>query len=319
MGLRESNPRPVYGVGGAGTSTGPAERTGNCDGWRTRRATRATPGLRRYDTPMSRTSPLALLSLWFALAAPIVGQTPVPPVDPALPGQLKDLKTMVADQKMTADFQAIGLVQMLKKDIEQRNPKDKDRIVKALGDVFHTGKVRPADKDHLYREVGDALSKFGADGAKELAKALGDARIKDQIPLKCQLILDLGLTQDEKQVEWLADEATRSPHDEIRAAAGEALGNYTSLDTKPRRDVVKQLIREWGSLQQKATTMTNNDPNAPIDPNPENARKTLRAVEGKWNASLAKLTGVSHSAFADWQRWLNKNPNWTPPAPPKKP
>jgi hypothetical protein len=273
---------------------------------------------------MSRTPTLALLSLWFALATPALAQTPatpapVPAVDPALPGQLKELKAMVAEPKMESDFRAIGLVQVLKKDLDQRNPKDKDKICKALGDVFRTGKVRPADRDQLYLEVGDALSKFGEDGAKELAKVLGDARIKDQITLRSKLILHLGLTQDEKQVEWLADEATRSPHDEIRAAAGEALGNYTSLDTKPRREVVKQLIREWGSLHQKATTMTNNDPNAPIDTNPENARKTLRAVEGKWNATLAKLTGVSHSAFPDWQRWLNKNPNWTPPAPPKKP
>lgn len=266
---------------------------------------------------------LRSLGFWLVLAVPVAAQapapTPVPPVDAALPEQLKELKGYVADPKMTADFQAIGLVQKLAQNPDQRNPKDKEKLAKAFGDVFRGGKLRPADKDILYRETGDALGKFGDEGAKELAKVLVEPRLKDSVALRAHLIVNLGKTKDEKQVDWLLDETCRSPHDEIRAAAGEALGFYTDLDVKPRREVVKQMIREWGSLHSKATAMTSNDPNAPIDPNPENARKTLRAVEGKWNATLARLTGVSHSAFPDWQRWLNKNPNWAPPQAPKKP
>lgn len=265
----------------------------------------------------------SLRSLWLSLclAAPIAAQTPtpVPPVDPALPEQLKELKSLVADPKMANDFQAIGLIQKLVKEPEQRNPKDKEKLAKAIGDVFKTGKVRPAGKDQLYQEAGDSLGKLGADGGKELAKVLADPRHKDAIALRAHLILALGKTEDEKQIDWLVDQATRSPHDEIKAAAGEALGSYKNMDLKLRREVVKQMIREWGSLHSRATAMVNNDPNAPIDPDPENARRTLRAVEGKWNGTLAHLTGASHSQFADWQRWLNKNPGWTPPQAPKKP
>jgi len=266
---------------------------------------------------------LRSLGLSFVFALQVAAQnpapTPVPPVDAALPEQLKELKSYVADPKMTADFQAIGLVQKLAQNPDQRNPKDKERLAKAFGDVFRGGKLRPADKDILYRETGDALGKFGADGAKELAKVLAEPRLKDSVTLRALLIVNLGKTQDDKQVDWLLDETCRSPHDEIRAAAGEALGCYANLDQKARREVVKQMIREWGSLHSKATAMTSNDPNAPIDTGPENARKTLRAVEGKWNATLAKMTGVSHSAFPDWQRWLNKNPNWVAPQASKKP
>src|SRR5690606_21818249 len=190
---------------------------------------------------------------------------PVPPVDPELPKQLKELKDLVNDRKMAGDFQAIGLMQQLAKTPEQRNPKDQEKIAKALGDVFTTGKVRPADMDLLYREAGDALSLFGEDGAKELAKAVEHKRIKDLIPLQAHLFLALGRTEDPKQVDLLLDTATRSPHDELRAAAGQALGNYTSLDAKPRREAVKQLIREWGSLHSSATTPEPTDPNAPID------------------------------------------------------
>jgi hypothetical protein len=259
---------------------------------------------------------------WLALllaSTQLGAQTPVPPVDPALPDQLKELKSHVADPKMTLDFQAIGLMQKLGQGLDQRNPKDKERLAKGIGEVFRTGKVRPADKDILYREASDVLGKLGADGAKELMKAIDDARFKDALPLQAHMILALGRTEDEKQVEWLLETTTRSPRDELRAAAGEALGNYTSLEIKLRREVVKGIIREWGSLTQRATTMDPTNPNAPIDPGPQNARKTLREVEGKWNSTLQKLTGTSFSQFQDWQRWLNKNPSWTPPAPPKKP
>jgi hypothetical protein len=260
------------------------------------------------------------------LAASLAAQVPAPgapaspqapAVDPALPDQLKQLKEWVGEPKMVADFQAIGLIQKLSRDFDARNPKDKERLAKAIGDVFRTGKLRTADKDVLYREASDALGKMGAEGGKELAKAVGDARFKDNVPLQAHMILALGKTEDEKQVDWLVDTATRSVHDELKAAAGEALGNYTSLDIKARREIVKALIRDWGSQHQKATQGESTDPNAPINPDPQNARKTLRAIEGKWIATLTKLTGMSLSAFPDWQRWLNKNPNWTSPA--KKP
>lgn len=274
------------------------------------------------------TTPTVSVAVWLAaslLLATAPAQAPAPtpppaptpaapiPVDPALPERLKELKALVADPKMVGDFQAIGLIQSLLKDLDARNAKDKERLAKAFGEVFRTGRARPADKDVLYREAGDALGKLAADGAKELAKAIVDARIKDNLPLQAHLILALGQTEDDKQVDWLLDTTTRSPHDELRAAAGEALGRYRTMELKLRREVVKSIVREWGSLNQQATTPDPVDASQPIPLQPQNARRTLRAVEGKWVASLQKLTGQSHSAFADWQRWLNKNPSWVPP------
>lgn len=263
---------------------------------------------------------LAPFMLWFA--GGVLGQAPapapVPPIDPKLPDDLKELKALVAEPKMVADFQAIGLIHKLTKDLEQKNPKDKERLAKGLGDVFRTGKVRAADKEILYRETADALALLGADGGKELAKAHGDARFKDAIGLQGHLLLAIGRTQDPGQVDLLVEVTTRGVHDDLRGAAGEALGNFTSLEMKARREVVKQMLRAWGSLHAKATTADSPDPSAPIDLEPQNARQTLRVVEGKWGATLSKLTGVSMSGFLDWQRWLNKNPAWVGPMP-KKP
>lgn len=262
-----------------------------------------------FRNPLPRSLALCLLVCGAASA-----QTPaVPPVDPTLPDKLKELKTLVGDSKMAGDMQAVSLMQSLTKAPEAMNPKDKERLAKGLGDVFRHGKLRTADKDILYREASDALAKLGPVAGTELAKAFGDVRFKDAHPLLAHFLLAIGRTQDDKQVELLADVLSNSPHDELRAAAGEAIGHYTALDMKPRRELVKTVIRTWGSLHQQATTPDPNNPNQPIPMQPQNARKTLRACEGKWAASLGKLTGVTHTSFMDWQHWLNKNPNWTGP------
>ncbi|MBL9079028.1 MAG: HEAT repeat domain-containing protein [Planctomycetes bacterium] len=260
-----------------------------------------------------RTHRLAALAA-ILVAAVVPGQEPAPPpLDPALTDQLKELKTLVSDRKMEADFQAIGLIQNLSRDVEKKHPKDQEKLAKGLGDVFRTGKLRPAERDILYREAADALAKLGTVGGKELAKVVEDKRFDDNLPLRGHLLLALGRTQDDKQVELLTDIAVRSPHDELRAAAGEALGSYTKLEIKARREIVKALIREWGAIHQLATQPESNDPNGPIDLAPQNAQRRLRTIEGKWNQTLQKLTGTSNAQFADWQRWLNKNPNWVPP------
>jgi hypothetical protein len=257
-----------------------------------------------------RSAPLVFCTAIFAAAA--TAQDP-PPEDPDLPARLDELDDMVKDRDMTHDFQAIGLIQKLKTDVEKRHPKDQTRMAKAFGDVFKTGKVREGAKDVLYREAADALALLGEDGGKELSRYVEHKRFKDNIPLQAHLALALGKTEDDKQIDWLLETVTRSPHDELRAAAGEALGYFTKADLKDKREVVKDMIRAWGSLHSLATAPDPTDPSAPVNFGPQNARQTLRAVEGKWIGTLQKLTGVSHSQFQDWQHWLNKNPRWEPP------
>ncbi|MCA8954112.1 MAG: hypothetical protein KDE27_31680 [Planctomycetes bacterium] len=263
--------------------------------------------------------PLRTLSLWIAVGAltgaSLAAQTPAPPpIDPALPERLKELKDMASDREMKQDFQAIGLIQSLTKEPDKLNPKDQSRLAKALGAVFKTGKVRPAGQDHLYREAANALAGFGEEGAKELAKAFENKKHEDNIALRAHLLEAIGKTQDEDQIELLLDEATRSPHDDLRAAAGTGLGEFTNAKVKDKREIVEKLIRSWGALHAQATRLQNNDPNAPIDFGPQNARRTLDKVESRWIATLTRLTGQSMTQFEDWQRWENKNPHWEPPS-----
>lgn len=250
-----------------------------------------------------------------ALAAgSALAQKPAPPpVDPQLPQKLKDLKSMVKDKKQTRDFQAIGLMQNLTKDVTKINPKDKTKIVKALESVFKTGKVRTGGKAILYRETSDALAKFEKDGAKPILKAIENKRFKDDIALRAHMLLALGKTKDVKQIDYLIEVASRSPHDEMRGSAGQALSNFGHAKAKEQREIVKEIIKAWGSLEALANQAVNLDPNGPQNFGPQNARRTLRAVQGKWVGTLQKLTGVSQTKFMDWQRWQNKNKNWDPP------
>lgn len=257
-----------------------------------------------------------MLCAWLIGAA--TAQAVLPPLNPQLPAQLKELKDLVSDKKMAMDMQAIGLIQVLTKNPEQQNPKDQEKLCKALGEVFRTGKLRAANADLLYREAADALARYQEPGAKELRGAAENKRLDDQVALRGHLLQCLGKTQAKDHVDYLLETATRSPLDELRGSAGQALGEYTSMEAKLRRDVVKQLIREWGSLHAKATQPDPTDPSAPIDTSPQNARRTLAAIESKWQRTLSRLTGMQHSQFAEWQRWLNKNPNWPIPASAKK-
>lgn len=233
-----------------------------------------------------------------------------PPVDPMIPKRISELKGYVKNRKMTDDFQAIGLIQALTKAPSQQNSKDKKKLAKGLGDCFKLGKVREGRKDLIYREAADALAKYEADGAKELSKYVENKRFKDNISLRAHIVRALGKTADDKQIDFLVEVTSRSPHDELRAASAEALGNFTEAKIKDKREIVKMIIRAWGSQHSEATRAVSNDPNGPQDFGPQNARRILRSCEGKWVATLQKLTGATHRKFMDWQRWQNKNKRW---------
>ncbi|MFK7742612.1 MAG: HEAT repeat domain-containing protein [Planctomycetota bacterium] len=262
-----------------------------------------------------RAAGLALLVPLLALGPLHAQKAKEPPNDPQLSEHLKRLKSLVKDRKMTGDFTAISLMQKLDKELEKKNSKDKKKIVKALGGVFTTGKVREGARDVLYREAADLLAKLGEQGgAKALAKSEANKRFDDNVSLRAHLLKALGKTEDADHIDYLLDVTTRSHIDALRAASGEALSNFTKAKLRQKREIVEQIIRTWGSLHSDATRAVNLDPNEPVDFNPQNARRILRACEGHWIRTLQKLTGVSQSKFPEWQRWLNKNRGWKPPA-----
>lgn len=235
---------------------------------------------------------------------------------PDLAKELKSLQSMVKDRKMGEDFLAISLIHRLCADPQKLDAKDQTKIAKGLAKVYRSGRVRPPDRLHLYQETADAMGKLGKNGSTLLLKAIDLERIKgrEYAGLRAYMIRALGRAKDPRQIDWLSKQALRSPDNAVMAAAGEALGNYTDMPLKTRRKLVKSLVGRMGELHMQSTAMESSDPKAPIDLGPQNARRTLSQIKRPWNATLTTLTGQNFSTAAQWQRWLNKNRGWKPPA-----
>ena len=183
--------------------------------------------------------------------------------------------------------------------------KDSKSITKVLELVLFKGKVRPADNIGLYTAAVTTLGYCGSDGAKTLKKAYDSKRFpdkKDWVPLREQILKSLGRTKQESAVDFLLDEARRSPEDALMAAAGEALGNYADSSEKIRKEIVSDLIKRWGELDERASQLGSGNIQA------ANARNTLAATSGKWDVTLAVLSRQNaKKKFIEWQSWYNKN------------
>lgn len=227
--------------------------------------------------------------------------------DPEIEAKAKVLKECVTDRKMARDAEGVEIIdQFLVKLQAGVVDKDEDIITKALGQVLTRGKVRKHDNIGLYVAAATALGYCGKDGAKILKKAYEGKRFKhhsDWVPLREHLLRNIGRTKDESMVDFLVEEAVRSPEDALMAAAGEALGNFENSKEKVRKEIVSELIKRWGSLDSKASEIGSGNIQA------ANARNTLAVTSGKWNETLAKLTRQNFTKFLDWQSWNNKNRN----------
>lgn len=255
-----------------------------------------------------------VVTLLATLPAVAQDKPPEPAPDPKLPGQLQELRKLCSDRKMEEDFRAISLIRRLAEQYPDSHPKDQAKIAKAMYLVFHYGPARPPGKDVLYREAATALSVMGADGGLLLEKLFDHDRIDDReyADLRAHILLQIGKTRSEKQIELLLEQARRSPFDRIMAAAGEALGNYAGVDIRTKRDIVDRLLIKYGEVDAKARQPQIVETGTPYSFTAQNARETLEAIQSKWNATLTRLTGQTFTEFPDWQHWHNKNPDWEP-------
>lgn len=255
-----------------------------------------------------------LLVAVFALGGG-VAQNPAPPAPPApakgpdkeVAEKLATLKEVVADRKFARDPEGVQVVDFLLQKLQggTLEAKDKAAVVKGFAEVFTGGKVRPADNTGLYYASAMALGYCGADGAKVLKAAYNDKRFPEKplwVPLREQLLKNLGRTKDESHVKFLTNEARRHPEAALQAAAGEALGNFEDSKEAIRKDIVSELLVTYGELNQLANE-------GGMNINSQNATDRLATIKDKWNTTLAKLTNQNFDRFTDWQSWHNKHKN----------
>lgn len=261
--------------------------------------------------PTLRVAPFVLASL-LALSpttaqTPPAGGTPPAPAkgqDKEVADKLAALKEVVADKKFARDDEGVKLIdELLIKSKAGLEAKDQAAMVKGLDAVLSDGKLRPPDNTKLYIGAVQALGYCGAEGAKVLHDVYVDKRYpekRDWVPFREQVLKNLGRTKDESQIKFLTNEAVRSPEAGLAAAATEALGNFDEAKEALRKEIVSELIKCRGSLEEKASQIGTN-----IDG--QNAKDRLAALGDRWNGTLAKLTKQNFTTFREWQAWHNKN------------
>ncbi len=235
------------------------------------------------------------------------------PQDPAAKGPDKEvaekivtLKEIVQDKKFARDAEGLQVIDvLLQKSKAGVDPKDQQAIVRALDAVLTLGpKVRPHDKTELYTGAAAALGYCGAEGAKVLKDAYASKRFpekKEWVPLREQLLKNLGRTKDESMVKFLSKEAVANKEPALAAAAGEALGNFDESKEALRKEIVSDLMIKYGELAEKASQLGSSNIEA------QNAQDYLASVQDKWNSTLSKLTRQNFATFREWQAWYNKN------------
>jgi hypothetical protein len=257
--------------------------------------------------PQLRT--FVLFSAGLAFAAVASAQTPVPAAgkgpDKEVAERIATLKEVVADKKFAREGEGGEAIDKLVQKREGLDAKDTTAIVKALEGVFTGGKQRPADKSELYRAAAMGLAYFGVDGAKVLKEAYVSKRFPDKtewVPFREHVLKCLGRTKDESMIKFLVNEAVRSPQPALAAAAGEALGNFDEAKEPVRKEIVSDLLKNYGELAEKASQLGTNV-------EAQNAQDRLAALQDKWNSTLGKLTRQNFTSFREWQAWHNKNKN----------
>jgi hypothetical protein len=73
------------------------------------------------------------------------------------------------------------------------------------------------------------------------------------VPLREQLLKNLGRTKDESHGQVPDQRGRASPQAALQAAAGEALGNFEDSKEPVRKEIVSELLVKYGELNQKAS------------------------------------------------------------------
>lgn len=259
------------------------------------------------------TIPMRLRSLTAALTAAVLASTltgqedPKPPKEPdkEVAEKVAALKEVVADKKFARDEEGKGIIDELHQKLQAGvHPKDEAAIHKAFEGVLTQGKLRTPDNSGLYVAVATALGYCGPQGAKILKTAYSGKRIpdhKDWVPLREQLLKNIGRTKDETMVKFLCDEARRNPEAALQASAGEALGNFDESKEAVRKEITSELLIRYGELAELASQIGSSNIEA------QNARDRLATLSDKWNTTLGKMTRQNFTTFRDWQTWFNNN------------
>jgi hypothetical protein len=198
------------------------------------------------------------------------------------------------------DTEALSVIDTLLQEYQKSGPKDRGLIVKTLGKCYEQ-KRQPLEEgvpnNRLYLTATVALGEMGKDATKTLMKYIGHKKHRADEGLQRELILALGKTKDPSGVKTLTD-LLNNKTDSLIGAAAEALGQFTEVDLKVRKDIFNSLLKVL------VTTKAVMDGDAADI----QARERFDTIAGPISTTLKDLSGHDGARRPeDWQHWWNKN------------
>lgn len=226
---------------------------------------------------------------------------------PEVAEKLAQLQAQV-DEKGKQDKEAQGTLDALTAEFAKSGPKDRALIVKSVAKILtvprkELAKDIPDEELKTYAAV--MLGRMGPESAEVLTAHLGHKKLRETIKAQRAVILALGQTQVEKGIKPLL-KVLDDPQWEFVAAAAEALGNFTEVEQKVRKDIFDQLLQRIIPLADVLETDQgqNNFGNAN---DYELMNKEFEIIRGPIRATLERLSKHTEQSFLQWRSWWNDN------------
>lgn len=153
--------------------------------------------------------------------------------------------------------------------------------------------VRVAFVEAASKMKGGKKDKWGTKSTDLLAAVLKLKPTEKDIDYMDKVVRAIGLLANKKGVPILTKLLKYKNYD-IVAACGEALGGYKDSDIKIRKEIVKEILKTYGSVANQAR-----------EPRNTTAQRRLRTIEKSMEMGLKTLTGQNVVGAMNWQRWWN--------------
>lgn len=193
--------------------------------------------------------------------------------------------------------------------IEPLHPTDRERLLLTFEQILRRGEVRPPSPGTVYRRAMKGLSELGPEGGERLIAVHDDGRfpqLPDYAPLRASLVRAIGRSGTDRAPEYLVEVVRGSGEDEVLLAAGDVMRRFADAEREVREPLVEVLARRLAGFENLAYRRPA-DPARHRDLVAEDARQTLRSLDGIWRHTLHELTGVRHGNGQEWWEWYQEN------------
>ena len=254
-----------------------------------------------------------LLLTFACVPQPLCVPAPVPihlsPQEQEVADRLPEIKELLEllgkyiSRRGKEDVAAIRLMEQLAIQYPKCGPKDRESIAKAIGKCF-AQKRKEIAKDQpdnaLYLPAATHLGTMGENATKILVKWIEHKSHRDNLVLKRELIMSLGLTKDTGALKCLSDLLQYNDANVI-AWAAEAFGQFKGHPQKVRKEIFSDILKVLVTTSEQKE-----------DANNLEASARWEAIKVPMFRTLGSLSGERNSNAAAWQRWWNKNKrkNW---------